>query len=97
MVSEVLVRVPSFSPSWRKLPSLPSRRASRWPHPAQTMAWCRPCLTLGCWLACWPTTASAAGAQPTIRASVAGRNGTLLLVVDTEVRVVAVVQHRGTV
>ena len=50
------------------------------------MVWCRPCLTLGCWLACWPVTALAAGAEPTIRASVVGRNGTLLLVVDTEVR-----------
>ena len=50
------------------------------------MVWRRPCLTLGCWLACWPIKALAAGAEPTIRASVVGRNGTLLLVVDTEVR-----------
>jgi hypothetical protein len=45
----------------------------------ELLAW----LTLGIWFACWPM---AYGAEPTIRASVVGRNGVLLLVVDTEVR-----------
>ena len=76
---------PSFSPLGRKF-QLCTDAAFTATLSAQTMVWCRPCLTLGCWLACWPITALAAGAEPTIRASVVGRNGTLLLVVDTEVR-----------